>query len=149
MKSLWTCTTVALALTLLSLASTWAQRGRYGRGYPREAGLPSDRSGVPDWDIDKKFQHDVFTFVRIEYSSWSDGYRGGKWRTDYPDSDLNFSFRLQELTSLKVNPEPKILELTDDELFDYPFIYLIEPGSCCSARRKSRRCAATCSTAGS
>ena len=26
--------------------------------------------------------------------------------TDWPDSDLNFSFRLQQLTALKVNPEP-------------------------------------------
>jgi len=41
---------------------------------------------------------------------------------------LNFSFRLQQLTSLKVNPEPIVLELTDEELFDYPFIYVCEPG---------------------
>jgi hypothetical protein len=33
------------------------------------------------------------------------------------------------LTSLKVNPNPVILRLTDDELFDYPFIYMIEPGA--------------------
>ena len=37
------------------------------------------------------------------------GFRGGwggGWATDWPDSDLNFSFRLQQLTSLKVNPDP-------------------------------------------
>lgn len=128
MKSLWVCSTVAVALLLAAVASTLAQRGRYWREFPWETGLPPDRAGVPNWELDKKFKHDVFTFVRIEYSSWSDGYRWGKWRTDYPDSDLNFSYRLQELTSLKVNPEPIILKLTDDELFDYPFIYLIEPG---------------------
>ena len=54
---------------------------------------------------------------------------GGGWSTDYPDSDFNFSYRLQQLTSLKVNPDPIILRLTDDELFDYPFIYMIEPGA--------------------
>ena len=32
----------------------------------------------------------------------------GRWATDWPDSDLNFSFRLQQLTSLKVNPDPII-----------------------------------------
>ena len=48
--------------------------------------------------------------------------------TDWPDSDLNFSFRLQQLTSLKVNPDPITLRLTDERLFDYPFIYMIEPG---------------------
>ncbi len=73
---------------------------------------------------------DVFTFVRIKYNSNDGGWgrRGGKWRTDYPDSDLNFSYRLQELTSMEVDPDGKILELTDPELFDYPFVYMIEPG---------------------
>lgn len=28
-----------------------------------------DRRGVPDWEPDKEFSHDVFTFVRIRYSS--------------------------------------------------------------------------------
>ena len=37
-----------------------------------------------------------------------------RWATDLPDSDLNFSFRLQQLTSLKVNPDPITMRLTDD-----------------------------------
>lgn len=76
---------------------------------------------------DPAFADDVFTFVRIRYRSWRRG-RGGGWHTDYPDSDWNFSYRLGQLTSLRVHPEGKILELTDDELFDHPFVYLIEPG---------------------
>lgn len=89
-----------------------------------------DRHGVPDWTVKPHMPDDLFTFVRIRYSS--DGWgrrRGGGWRTDYPDSDLNFSYRLQELTSMEVHPDGKILELTDPELFDHPFIYIIEPGS--------------------
>lgn len=85
-----------------------------------------DRRGVPDWQFDQRFLRDIFTFVRIEYDSWG---RGWSWQTDYPDSDLNFSFRLQQLTSMRVNPQPKSLRLTDPELFDYPFIYLLEPGA--------------------
>ena len=83
------------------------------------------RNGVPDWQIDREFADDVFTFVRIRYNSQS-GWR--RWATDYPDSDLNFSFRLQQLTALKVAPDGKVLWLTDETLFDYPFLYLIEPG---------------------
>jgi hypothetical protein len=49
--------------------------------------------------------------------------------TDWPDSDLNFSFRLQQLTALKVNPKPISMRLTDERLFDYPFLYMIEPGA--------------------
>jgi hypothetical protein len=89
------------------------------------SGERSDRNGVPDWKNDDEFVDDVFTFVRIKYNSAS-GWR--RWATDYPDSDLNFSYRLQQLTSLKVDPEGKVIELTDPELFDYPFIYMIEPG---------------------
>ena len=98
----------------------------------------SPRRGVPDWESDKEFSHDVFTFVRIGYSSgygrrgyggrYGRGFRGGDWATDYPDSDLNFSFRLHQLTSMEVNPDGLVLELTDPKLSDYPFIYIVEPG---------------------
>ena len=62
------------------------------------------------------------------FGGYGGGYGGGRWATDFPDSDLNFSYRLQQLTSLKVNPDPITLRLTDERLFDYPFIYIIEPG---------------------
>ena len=110
---------LALALsaaTLLLGGIAAAQRWRGYRGY-RD---PNDRGGVPTWEIDQDFKHDVFTFVRIQYDSYGGwGRGGGGWRTDWRDSDLNFSLRLQQLTSLKVNPEPIILRLTDEELFNY------------------------------
>jgi hypothetical protein len=144
---------------LLVIASGVALAQRRFRSGP--VTLPADRAGVQDWPVDPQFKHDLFTFVRIEYTSaWGGGrgrmqfqrpfggmgqiqrgrgggrrfggggrFYGGGWLTDWPDSDLNFSFRLQQLTSLKVNPVPITLKLTDPELFDYPFIYMIEPGS--------------------
>lgn len=124
-------TVVIVILLLAATSASLAQRGRRGgRGWiGRDR---DDRAGVPTWQNDGESAADVFTFVRIQYDSY--GGRGrwggwGGWRTDWPDSDLNFSYRLQQLTSLKVNPEPIILRLTDERLFDYPFIYLIEPGS--------------------
>jgi hypothetical protein len=107
--------------------------GGYGGGRRMPGVMPADRAGVPDWEIDENFPRDVFTFVRVEYDSgggYGYGRRGGwgQWATDWPDSDLNFSYRLQQLTSLKVNPEPITLRLTDEALFDHPFLYMIEPG---------------------
>jgi hypothetical protein len=116
---------ILFTVSILTATGVLAQRfyGRYDR---------IDRRGVPDWEPDKEFSKDVFTFVRIRYSSGYGGRGygrgGGSWATDYPDSDLNFSYRLQQLTSMEVNPEPVVLELTDPELFDYPFIYIVEPG---------------------
>lgn len=118
-------------VALAFVATAVAQRGgRFFRGGEIRPELV-DRNGVPVWTNEEQFKHDVFTFVRVRYSSggYGRGYRsGGGWTTDYPDSDLNFSFRLHELTSLETDPYGKILELTDDALFDYPFLYLIEPG---------------------
>jgi hypothetical protein len=120
--------TVAAAVGV-GAAQRWG--GRYGR-------RAFDRLGVPEWENDPEFAKDVFTFVRIDFRSESGRYGGGRyggwrhgggWRTDWPASDLNFSFRLQQLTSLKVSPEPKVLTLTDPQLFDYPFIYIVEPGA--------------------
>ncbi len=121
---------VVLAWVVTVGMAQWERRGQYG-------GRASGRAGVPEWQNDPEFQEDVFTFVRIQYTSFGGrgygryggyGRGGGGWRTDWPASDLNFSFRLQQLTSMKVNPEAKYLSLTDPELFDYPFIYLVEPG---------------------
>ena len=84
--------------------------------------------GVPDWLADYQFRRKKFTFVRVQYSSFSDRGKWGKWRTDYPDADLNLSARLKQLTSLEVDEKGKVLKLTDPRLAEYPFIYLCEPG---------------------
>jgi hypothetical protein len=118
-----------LAVVVLAAISTAAIAQR--RGYRREfrPGEPIDRGGVPEWKNDEQFKDDVFTFVRVRYKSWGGRRRwGGDWATDYPDADLNLSFRLQQLTTVESDPNGRVIELTDDELFDHPLIYLIEPG---------------------
>ena len=95
--------------------------------------MPSHSTGTPEWTNDAGFEKDVFTFVRIKYDvngKYLFGHTAPdrRWLIDAPDSDLNFSFRLQQMTALKVNPQGLFLELTDKELFDYPFIYIVEPG---------------------
>ncbi len=90
---------------------------------PLSAQIMSDRRGVADWENDPRFPDDTFRFVRLRPQFHS------KWRTDYPDSDLNFSFRLQQMTSIRVNPDPIVLSITDPELKKYPFLYTIETGT--------------------
>lgn len=121
--SRWTPSRTLLALGILAfaLATVASAFQRRWRQDWRSVG----RQGVPTWELEKSFSKDAFTFVRIKYNSRS--YRD-RWATDFRDSDLNFSLRLQQMTTLKVNPEPIVLELTDPSLFDYPFIYIIEPG---------------------
>ncbi|MGK0187325.1 MAG: hypothetical protein ACI9R3_003112 [Verrucomicrobiales bacterium] len=121
--------TITLVSVGVAIAQEFRDRDRQRRGRRQQNDRASSRVGIPDWGRDQNLPEDIFTFVRVQYSSYNDwGWRGGKWKTDYPDSDLNFSYRLEQLTSLNVDPDGKILKLTDPELYDYPFIYIIEPG---------------------
>src|SRR5881396_2349280 len=113
----------------LVLAQRWGGRRYFDDREIRTAReLPSDSTGTPDWTNAAGFEKDVFTFARIRYSRESYGYGWGGWGTDCPDSDLNLSFRLQQMTSLLVDPDGRIVRLTDNDLFDHPWIYIVEPG---------------------
>ncbi len=107
--------------------------------------VASHSTGTPEWRNRPGFEKDVFTFARIRYSSgggrsfgggFGQGFggsgrrgRSNAWATDTPDSDLNLSYRLQQMTSMKVDPDGRYLRLTDRELVEFPFIYIVEPGS--------------------
>jgi hypothetical protein len=80
------------------------------------------------WTNPPGFEADTFTFTRVRRGRAARSY-GGSWATDTPDSDLNLSFRLQQMTSLKVNPDGCFIRLTDPALAGHPFIYMVEPGS--------------------
>src|SRR5262245_52450211 len=91
-------------------------------------------SAPPEWTNSIGFEHDVFTFARVIFQSDSSanpyagfGRRLGWW-VDYPDADLNFSYRLQQLTSIRTDPDCRVLRLTDPELFEYPLLYLEHAG---------------------
>ena len=84
-----------------------------------------------------KANHDLFTFVRIQYSSsggfgesWYryEGRDWERWETDFPRAEKNLLIRLKELTSITCNPKPISLRLTDDRLSDYPFIFMSDVG---------------------
>jgi hypothetical protein len=99
---------------------------------------PWHSAPTPEWTNAPGFEQDVWSFTRVRYTRLTrftqtprEGYvwwNGGYWFSDYPDSDLNLSFRVQQMTSIKVNPDGRVIDLTDKALFDYPFIYMVEPG---------------------
>jgi hypothetical protein len=121
-----------IVILILLICAGLAYAQRFGRERGSRYRGATGPQGVDEvtWENDPKFTRDVFTFVRLRYSEGS-GWRrrGGGWDTDHPASDQNFSYRLQQLTSLKVNPEPLVLDITDERLFEYPWVYMIEPGA--------------------
>jgi hypothetical protein len=120
-----------IALCALGLAAAAFAQMSGGRRRSRGGmdGGPIDRGNVPTWAVDEAFPRDIFTFARIRYTSSGRERSSFAWWTDYPDADLNLSYRLQQLTAIKVNPEPKVVDLTDPELFDYPWAFMSGPGN--------------------
>jgi len=121
-----------LVLAFAAVAQRRAFRGWYEGGQVSEEArtareVESHSTGTPNWTNPLGFERDVFTFARIRYDRGGRWGRGG-WATDLPDSDLNLSFRLQQMTSMKVDPNGRIVRLTDPDLVNYPFIYAVEPG---------------------
>ena len=95
----------------------------------------SHSSGTPNWTNSAGFEQDVFTFTRVIFhNDPTPRYeRGGRfrwlgWWVDYPDADLNFSYRLQQVTSLKTDPDARVIKLTDPALTHYPLLYMEHAG---------------------
>lgn len=127
-----------LALAAFTAAAQERRPGMMGGGeifVPEDIltarAVPSRSHGFPNWTNPPAFLRDVFTFARVRYDKAPNRARwgGGGWTTDLPDADLNLSFRLQQMTALRVDPDGRLLRLTDDALRDHPFIFLSAPGS--------------------
>ena len=94
----------------------------------------SHSSGTPNWTNAAGFEEDVFTFARIIFHSAAGPgsvrgrFRWLGWWVDYPDADLNLSYRLQQLTSIKTDPDARVLKFTDPNLSQYPLLYIEHAG---------------------
>jgi hypothetical protein len=120
-----------LVAALLAAASTaFAQRQRRGRGFGGFGGF-----GAPYRMATAESFDGGFNFCRIIFSMSQDG-DGGNWSVDYPRADVNLSIRLSELTRTRISrdaatgePNHVLIRLTDDLLFQCPFIMMTEVGS--------------------
>ena len=75
-----------------------------------------------------------FTFARLIYNeSFGGGYgrrRGGSWMTDWPKADEQFllGLRYWVKSGLDFSSEPTTISMKDPAIYEYPFIYVVEPG---------------------
>lgn len=76
-----------------------------------------------------------FQFVRIQYGESGGGRGGGfgrgggaPWRHDWPTAEENFYIALERTTQIHIDGPPLVLTLDDKRIFDYPVLYLCEPG---------------------
>jgi hypothetical protein len=77
----------------------------------------------------------TFQFCRVVFAESRRGGDGGDWSVDWPRADINLSIRLAELTKTTVGKTPAgdpnhlLVRLTDDVLYQCPFIMMTEVGS--------------------
>ena len=122
-------TGVVIVGVLLVATTAGAQFGR-GRFNVRVA-TPDDYDGS-------------FHFCRVWFRSAMGG-DGGDWSVDFPRADINLSIRLAELTKTTVGqtrdrqPNHLLVRLTDDTLFQCPFVMMTEVGSLYFDEREAAR----------
>ena len=79
-----------------------------------------------------------FHFLRVQYTDlpqyhryfgWSSrsGTGSGWWMMDWPDAENHFSSGIRRLTRIDTG-DPRHFRLTDDSIFDYPWIYATQAG---------------------
>jgi hypothetical protein len=124
---------VLLTLGLIALLVYSAHAQYYGgRRYRRSSENPErvKEQEMMTKALNPAFTNDVFTFARLVFEHYDRGwgYGGRQWDDDSPQADLNLIFRLYQVTSLKVSPGLHYIDITTDELPDYPFVYLAASG---------------------
>jgi hypothetical protein len=74
-----------------------------------------------------------FVFARLIYPGGGGGgfSFGGRsrWATDYPEADYKFMYGIRRLSNIRVKEDENPVEIMDEKLFQYPYIYAVEVGS--------------------
>jgi hypothetical protein len=118
---------------LVCAAALLAQRGFGGGGFGGNFGR--GESFTPEFPKDGDFHFIRTEYVDLQRRGGGGGFRAvsrtgrasGWWAQDWPDADNHFSFGIQRLTRIQVG-EPRHVNLLDEHLFDYPWIYLTQAG---------------------
>jgi hypothetical protein len=117
---------IAIAAASLALAQSFG-----GGRFPERDGESEDDQLPPARAAE-------FHFIRLEYTDlpqyhrrWGrssrDGMGSGWWIVDWPAADNHFTSGVSRLTRIDAG-DPRHLRLTDEHLFDYPWIYATQTG---------------------
>jgi hypothetical protein len=98
----------------------------YGRKEYRDRPAPSTQTVTPLPGYE-------FEFTRLVYQENPDysrgwGFGGQRWTTDAPEAETHLLQGIKRLTRVNASSEGTALRLTDDAIFDHPFLYAVEVG---------------------
>src|SRR5580704_19233256 len=130
---------LVVAVALMLTAAAMAQRGGgFGGGGFGGGGRGSGCMGTDEAPLPTFPSLGEFHFIRMEYTDLPNHHRGfgfssrtaqgnGWWVVDWPDADFHFSEGVRRLTRIDTG-EPLHMSLSDDKIFDNPWIYATQVG---------------------
>ena len=96
------------------------------------AGIASSHAGNPSRDTNKDGPEAEFQMMRMIYRTFggggSHGYFQPWWAIDYPLAEEHFFPALRRTTNVQVADEERHLDLMDDRIYEYPFMFMQQPG---------------------
>ena len=123
----FTLVVVVALVVLIGSASAWQMPFRQYPGIEHEdEPLPPDYTNKAEW-----------VFARLMYPAIPGyGFRGNpdwkhgnaNWTIDYPVSDRHLSAEIRRLTRIDARSVEQPIDLDDDDVFNYPFLYAVEVG---------------------
>jgi hypothetical protein len=96
------------------------------------AGIASSKEGDRGPDDNPDSPQAEFHIARIKYRTFggagSHGIIQPWWAIDYPYAEEHFLIALHRVTNINAYDDSRHLELTDKRIFQYPFLFLQQPG---------------------
>jgi hypothetical protein len=120
---LWTPKNGLLLVLVLALGGLTYLRAQRGRGgvFTLEGEFVPPPAGAED--------ETEFYFARLAYrTEMGTRWGPGAWMIDSPQAERHFLQGVTRLTTIHTNPMEVYLRATDPDLFNYPWLYVVEPG---------------------
>jgi hypothetical protein len=96
------------------------------------AGIASSQTARRSRDSGSDSPDAEFHMARVIYRTFggagSHGIIQPWWAVDYPYAEEHFLVALRRVTNIQIADDSRHLELTDDRIFQYPFLFMQQPG---------------------
>jgi hypothetical protein len=114
-----------LLLVSALAGSAWAfQRGIRSifRDSEQDVSIPPDHAEKTEFYLAR------LRYQNVRFGGNSMWYMRGAWTVDYPKADRTLLKGIRRLTRIHTNSMERIVDLEGDDIFNYPFVYVVEPG---------------------
>lgn len=129
-KTFALCLMLLVVVLFLSAHAQFFGGGGFSRAYQfRNPEIIKEQEEM-EKAVAPAFKEDVFTFARLRFGG-DQGFGFGRertWNDDTPNADLSLTYRLYQVTSLKVRPGLNYIDITTKDLAGYPFVYVAAAG---------------------